>query len=201
MINQNNNATLDFYDVNAKEFAEATQNVDFSKIQDHFLEFLPEHACILDYGCGAGRDSKCFKEKGYLVEAMDGSLEMCKATEAFAKVKVKHMLFQELKENSRYDGIWACSSILHLPYKELVTVFGLMATALKSGGYVYTSFKYGEFEGERNGRYFTDMTEEKLKKLLQELNQFQVVDLQISTDVRPGRGDERWLNVILQKSV
>ncbi|MDO5292894.1 MAG: class I SAM-dependent methyltransferase [bacterium] len=201
MNEQNNNSTLSFYDVNAKAFAEATQTVDFSKIQDHFLEFLPEHALILDYGCGAGRDSKRFQEKGYLVEAMDGSLEMCKTTEAFANVKVKHMLFQELKEVSRYDGIWACSSILHLPYKELIMVFGLMATALKSGGYVYTSFKYGDFEGERNGRYFTDMTEEKLTKLLQEVNQFQVTDLQVSTDVRPGRDDERWLNIILQKKI
>ena len=27
------------------------------------------------------------------------------------------------------------------------------------------SFKYGSFEGMRNGRYFTDMTEEKLNGL------------------------------------
>lgn len=36
-----------------------------------------------------------------------------------------------------------------------------MVRALKNNGIIYTSFKYGTFEGERNGRYFTDMNEEK----------------------------------------
>ena len=60
--------------------------------------------------------------------------------------------------NEKYDGIWACASILHLPKKELKEVFKKMLTALKPGGRIYTSFKYGEYEGERNGRYFTDFT-------------------------------------------
>ena len=42
--------------------------------------------------------------------------------------------------------------------KELKEVFKKMLTALKPGGRIYTSFKYGEYEGERNGRYFTDFT-------------------------------------------
>ena len=41
------------------------------------------------------------------------------------------MLFQELNENARYDGIWACASILHLPLDELVNVLKKMARALK----------------------------------------------------------------------
>ena len=33
-----------------------------------------------------------------------------------------------------------------------------MLTALKTDGWIYTSFKYGEYEGNRNGRHFTDFT-------------------------------------------
>ena len=78
----------------------------------------------------------------------------------------KKLLFNELKEIEKYDGIWACSPILHLPKNELKVVFGKMIKALKREGIIYISFKYGDFEGERNGRYFTDFTEEKFNKFV-----------------------------------
>lgn len=40
-----------------------------------------------------------------------------------------------------------------------------MNQALKENGIIYTSFKYGEFEGERNGRYFTDLQKIHRKNL------------------------------------
>ena len=71
--------------------------------------------------------------------------------------------------------------------------------ALKPAGALYLSFKYGNFEGERNGRYFTDMTEESMAKLLVDFPEFTVEKQWITGDVRAGRGDERWLNMILRK--
>lgn len=56
---------------------------------------------------------------------------------------------------NEYNGIWACSSILHLPKKELRSVLQKMCIALKDNGMIYTS-KYGNFAGDRNGHYFTD---------------------------------------------
>jgi hypothetical protein len=85
------------------------------------------------------------------------------------EIKVKKMLFKELEEIEKYDGIWACSSILHLPKRELKAVFEKMVKALKKDGIIYTSFKYGDFEGERNGRYFTDFTEEKFNEFVQDI--------------------------------
>ena len=75
-----------------------------------------------------------------------------------------------------------------------------MATALKGNGLLYTSFKYGTFEGIWNGRYFIDMTEDSLEKLLQDIDEFKVEETWIKSDVRPGRGEEKWLNLILRKS-
>lgn len=109
------------------------------------------------------------------------------------------MLFQELKVNEKYDGIWACASILHLPKKELKEVFKKMLTALKPGGRIYTSFKYGEYEGERNGRYFTDFTIDTFADFVQEIHNLQIEEHWITGDVRPGRGEEKWLNLIMQK--
>lgn len=109
------------------------------------------------------------------------------------------MLFQELAEQEKYDGIWACSSILHLPKNELKTVFEKMLTALKENGWIYTSFKYGTFSGERNERHFTDFTEKSFLKFAQNIERLDIVEHWLTGDVRPGRGDERWLNLLLQK--
>ena len=93
----------------------------------------------------------------------------------------------------------ACASILHLPKDELGPVFKRMIKALKPGGYIYTSFKYGEFEGFRKGRFFTDFTEESFRGFLEGFPELVPVEEWISADVRPGRGDEKWLNLILKR--
>ena len=62
---------------------------------------------------------------------------------------------------------------------------------------MYCSFKYGSFEGERNGRFFTDLNEEILNDLINNTG-FKVLETSISLDVRVDRND-KWLNVILSK--
>ena len=68
---------------------------------------LPVGSRILDFGCGSGRDTKYFLEKGYRVEATDGSAELCKLASAFTGIEVKEMLFQDLDASGKYKGIWA----------------------------------------------------------------------------------------------
>ena len=191
--------TLNYYNENAEEFIASTINVDFTSVQDKFLNKLASSSSILDFGCGAGRDTKYFLEKGYMVEAIDGSEELCKLASEYTGIEVKRMFFQELHDVEKYDGIWACSSILHLPYEELVEVMKKMKVALKDTGTIYTSFKYGSFEGVRNSRYFIDMTEESLEKLIQDVGGLGVEGMWVTSDVRPGRGEEKWLNLFLRK--
>lgn len=191
--------TLDYYNQNSKQFVHDTQDVKFTEIQDYFLSYLKPGASILDFGCGSGRDTKYFLEKGYSVDAIDGSEELVKIARENTGIEVKQMLFQELNETERYDGIFACASILHVPYTELPDIMRRIHQALKQRGITYISFKYGTFEGERNGRYFTDLNEEKLQGLLKEVPGFTVESIRITGDARPGRSDEKWLNVILRK--
>lgn len=191
--------TLTYYNQNAVQFYTGTVSVDFTAIRQRFLSYLPHHAVILDFGCGSGRDTKAFLDQGYQVEAIDGSEELCKLATQYTGIQVRHLLFQELSTKEKYDGIWACSSILHLPKDELADVMRKMTTALKPNGVIYTSFKYGTFSGERNGRYFTDMTETAFADFISNIEALQVEEQWISSDVRPGRGEERWLNLILRK--
>ena len=191
--------TLKYYNENAQSFASGTVSVKFTEVQDKFLEKLNPDAYILDFGCGAGRDTKYFLSRGYQVDAVDGSEQLCRIASEYTEIKVRQMLFQELDEKEKYDGIWACASILHLPKKQLREVLENMYAALKSEGWIYASFKYGEFEGERNGRYFTDFTTDTFKDFIHDMHGLKIEEHWITGDVRPGRGEEKWLNLLLQK--
>lgn len=191
--------TLKYYNENAQSFASGTVSVKFTEVQDKFLEKLNPDAYILDFGCGAGRDTKYFLSRGYQVDAVDGSEQLCRIASEYTEIKVRQMLFQELDEKEKYDGIWACASILHLPKKQLREVLKNMYAALKSKGWIYISFKYGEFEGERNGRYFTDFTTDTFKDFIHDMHGLKIEEHWITGDVRPGRGEEKWLNLLLQK--
>ena len=205
------NKTLEYYEKNADAFFEGTVSADMTYARDRFLARVPEKAhlpekanlpgkaYLLDLGCGSGRDTKAFLELGYSVDAMDGSEELCRRAGAFTGIEVKCMLFQDLDVKEKYDGIWACASLLHLPRKDLAEVFRKIRDALKQGGILYTGFKYGTFEGMRNGRYFAGFTEETFRAVLDECPGFTELEHWVTADVRPGRGEEKWFNVLLEK--
>lgn len=194
------NHTLSYYQQNAEAFVENTVHADFHEVEDRFLCHLQSGASILDFGCGSGRDTKYFLEHGFHVDAIDGSNELCRYASVKTGISVKCMLFQELKEHEKYDGIWACASILHVSKREMPDIFRKMIRSLKADGIMYISFKYGDFEGERNGRYFSDFTEESFSEFMLQFSEVHIIEKWISSDVRPERGDEKWLNLILRKT-
>lgn len=194
------NKTLEYYNENAKNFIDSTIAVDFEETQRKFTSKLKAGDYILDFGCGSGRDTKYFLGKGFKVDATDGSEALCKKASECTGIEVRQMLFQELDEVAKYDGIWACSSILHLPKPELEAVLRKMLIALKDNGVIYTSFKYNDFEGMRNGRYFTDFTLEAFQKFIKVIRGVSIEEYWITGDVRPGRGEEKWLNLLLRKT-
>ena len=92
-----NNKTINYYNKYTKSFIQTTRSVDFTNIQNKFLSYLPSGASILDFGCGSGRDTKYFIKRNYNVTAIDGSEEICKEASKYTGIKVKQMLFEELK--------------------------------------------------------------------------------------------------------
>lgn len=194
-----NNKTLEYYNLQAKSFADNTLSVDFFQIQSKFSNLLKPDAYILDFGCGSGRDTRYFFSQGYKVDAIDGSSELCRIASEYTGIKVRQMLFEELREQEKYDGIWACASILHVSKIELPDILQKMCNALKMNGIIYTSFKYGDFEGFRSGRYFSDFTEKSFCEMVKNVQELSIEEMWITDDVRDGRKDEKWLNIILHK--
>lgn len=197
--------TISYYDENAATFCEGTRNADMSETRGRFLQYLKPNALILDAGCGSGRDSKAFMESGYRVVAIDGSKEMCRQASKYLGQEVQCRWFEEIDERNVYDGIWACASLLHVPYELLPKVIAKLVDSLVDGGVLYASFKYGEEEREAGGRYFTDLREEGWKKVLEEAEEemkesrLETVECFVTGDVREGRGEEKWLNVVGRK--
>lgn len=190
-------ATIDYYDKNASTYADSTIHTDMGVSRERFLALLKPGARILDFGCGSGRDTNYFLEQGFDVCAADGSEQMCRVASANTGIAVKHMYFLQLDDREMYDGIWACASILHLKRDELPEMLQKIRNALRPDGVFYTSFKYGAFEGERDGRYFTYLTEETLSELMRTVNGFRVTQQWISDDALPKQRHERWLNVLM----
>lgn len=192
--------TLNYYNECAEEYNKMTLNIEFESKQNMFLKYLFPGAHILDLGCGSGRDSKAFLKKGFEVTAVDGSEALCKIASENLGQTVICKKFNELDVFNQYDGVWACASLLHLSTYELKETMSKIEKSLKNNGYFYASFKYGEFEGERDGRFFNDFTETSIKKLLKNLPKLVIQEIEITTDVIAGREDAKWLNIIMKKT-
>lgn len=192
--------TIDYYNTHASQFAESTFNVDMEILYQPFLEHLPSTARILDLGCGSGRDSLAFKKKGYEVDACDYSEELVKKAHELTGINVQHQSFYDLDEDERYDGIWACASLLHCERDRLTEVLQKMLCALKPNGVIYLSFKYGDSDREKDGREFTDLNEVQAEALLRQFNNVTSIKQWITVDQRPDR-EEQWLNLLWKKYV
>lgn len=184
-----------YYDENAVAFIESTRNVDLRDHYDRFLLHLAPGSRILDAGCGAGRDSLAFARRGHAVVAIDSSIEMVRATREFAGVPAEHVSFLEFRPDRQFDGIWACASLLHLSWSRLVANVRHLTTLLRNGGVLYMSFKLGDGEGRREGRFFRDLNEDLLAALVNETPSLELRERWRSSDGRPDR-DGLWLNAI-----
>lgn len=194
---------LDYYDNNAQSFFDDTVNINLDDLYDIFLSYLDKNAHILDAGCGSGRDSKVFIDKGYRVTLFDSSKEIVKLASHYVGQQVKLMGFSQVNETDTYDGIWCSASLLHIPENKLLGSMLLLSNALKKNGIMYISFKYGK--GERyqdnyqDSRHFTDMNENSITKLVSKISDLSIIKTWVTPDKRPDR-KERWFNIILIKN-
>lgn len=192
------NQTSNYYNQHAQAFFENTYQVEMESLYTPFLRYLPEQASILDLGCGSGRDTLAFKNFGYQVEAIDYSEELVAKARQLTELPVQLGSFYELAVQEKYDGIWACASLLHCERDKLSDVLHRILIALKPNGVCYMSFKYGSQDREKDGRSFTDLNEQQAHDLLKQLDQALLLQQWISVDKRPDRAEE-WLNVIWKK--
>jgi 2-polyprenyl-3-methyl-5-hydroxy-6-metoxy-1,4-benzoquinol methylase len=192
--------TLEFYNKNAEEYFNQTIVGDVQENYDRFLKNLPSNAYILDFGCGSGRDSKYFIENGYRVKAIDGSIEMCKLASIYINQEVECMRFDQLNDVDIYEGIWACSSILHVEEEQLPIILTKMIHSLKKDGIIYTAFKKGTGHEIKEGKYYKYLTKEELENTLSNLEvKAQIIDYFETLPSTKRVSNAIWANFIIRK--
>jgi len=191
--------TIAYYNNNAQSFYDRTIGTDMSHAYRKFLELLTKNAHILDAGCGAGRDAKYFSALGYNITAFDGSKEMVKFATKELEKPVLHKRFQDLDFKEVFDGVWACASLLHVPYEETRDVYTRIYNALKPGGIFYASYKHGNAYMLADDREFYNMDEMTVLPYFKDL--FNVIEIWQTTArncVAPSPSNS-WLNFIVKK--
>lgn len=191
--------SVGYYEMYAEDFVASTVNVDVSELYAEFEIYLIPGCRIMDLGCGSGRDSRYFADKGYAVVAVDPSPVMCKKTKELAGVTTYTLKAEELSFEEEYDAVWACASLLHVSKENQESVLQKICRALRQGGILYCSWKYGNQERLENGRSFTDLDEKELNQILSELPDLKLIKSWVTTDVRSNRQEQKWFNVLLRK--
>ncbi len=139
-------ATIAYYQANAPRYTLGFEQAP-SRYLDSFLDRLAPGARILELGCGGGRDSARIIERGFDLDATDGTPAMVrKANERF-DVGARVMLFDELDAVGEYDAVWAHACLLHLSRADLPGVLAAIHRALRPGGWHFANYKLGDGEG------------------------------------------------------
>ena len=123
-----------------------------SRHLDAYLDRLTPGARILELGCGGGRDALHMAERGFAVDATDGTPAMVRKARERTGLDVREMRFDQLDCADAYDAVWAHACLLHVPRAELPHILRRIATALRPGGWHYASFKLAGPENPVEGR-------------------------------------------------
>lgn len=206
MTNQVSKSTLHYYDKNAVEFANQTVSIDMHDLYELFINQLPQRdmQCILDVGCGSGRDADYFAEQGYDVTAIDASTELIQWAQQYHtsnRISWVHLDFISVENQAwenKFTGVWACASLLHVPFFELPCIIESLLRTLTDEGVMYLSFKHGEGERVDNARFFCDIDEARWTTIVAKIPQVIEYDILLSADKR-SEYKNIWFNVMIKR--
>jgi 2-polyprenyl-3-methyl-5-hydroxy-6-metoxy-1,4-benzoquinol methylase len=187
-----------YYEVNAEEYIRSTKDLDMTALYDQFLPHVPAGGLILDAGCGSGRDAKLFAELGYRVEAIDVSHKMVEAASQHPGVTASVQRIEDVRAIYKYDGIWACASLVHMHHVEIGYVLQNLIKGLKPHGALFVSFKRGVGRVFESGRAYTLFEEATLRELLGEVAGAKLESLRLSDDLR-GAEFRGWVNAAVRR--
>lgn len=196
-------STKDFYNTNATEYYKKTIRAENMSNIELFLSNIESKGLILDLGCGSGRDSLIFKEKGFMVYPIDYSDGLASISEKENGLKVYLRDFTKMKNfgDGIWNGIWANASLLHIPKEELIKILPKLYEGLVPGGYLYfslkPSYRFGYEESMVQERFFAKYSEEGIRRILSELN-ISIDKIWVTKSTIENGQD--WLNILVKKS-
>ena len=194
------NETLRFYQHEAEAYCQRTEAISSPALQG-FLERLNPGASILELGCGSGRDTVEMLRLGYDVTPTDGSPEMARQAEDILHRRVLVLEFSEIKDETRFDGVWAHACLLHVPLDYLGEVLSRIYRVLNSHGILFANFKEGAAEGrDRFGRYYNYPSLAALRDIFQQAAPRFALEIERSSGQGYDGAAVQWLNCTATKN-
>lgn len=188
-----------FYSEKAESYANREGNRSFEQL-DSFLTRLVPGCSILELGCGGGDDSAHMLAQGFDVTPTDGSPELAYQAQKRLGVPAEVLKFDQIKDRSKFDAVWANACLLHVPRADLRAILLRIERALKSGGGFYASYKAGKQEGRDTfGRYYNYPSPEWLRQAYGPIWS----SVEITSLMGTGYDNEptEWLHVIATKAL
>lgn len=135
-----------FYNITAESTADEWYSNDVLMPNIHeFISLLPSNPRVLDLGCGPGYESMRLSLTGAEVFGIDYSEECIRvARERCAHCKFEVYDFRYLDNKlGKFDGVFACASLIHVKEEELSIVFEQITKVLKPNGYLMVMLRDG----------------------------------------------------------
>jgi SAM-dependent methyltransferase len=181
---------MDKYTKGYLSYIEETKDIDMSEQYELFMKYVPKGSLILDAGFGSGRDIAFFKQH-YEVIGIDISKEFVDYVKTNIHQNVHQMDILNLEFEDEFDAIWACASLVHLNYKELLVSFERFYATLKTKGYLYVSFKTDSINLIINNKNYS------IEKFLEDLRGlFGLIEVQKSFSIYK---HQHWKSFVLVK--
>lgn len=137
-----------FYNLTAEKTAdEWYENFILMPSVEEFVALLPRNPRVLDLGCGGGYESMRLIKAGAQVVGVDFSEESIRiAKDRCPKAQFKLMDIRQLdgKKLGKFDGVFACASLIHISPEELPGVFAQVRGILNANGFVIAIVRKGE---------------------------------------------------------
>lgn len=138
---------LDSYAKIVDEYAKKWEDYILPQLEEFGRAMSTKGKCILDAGCGIGRDCCFLSEKGFNIIGVDFSEPMLKR--GAEKAKRRNLSIQFVEADLKllpfvedlFDGIWCCAVLLHIPPEHQNGIISEFRRVLKPRGLLFISNK------------------------------------------------------------
>lgn len=192
--------TIDAYNQFARVYNDETEDFWNRFPRELINEFADRvSGAVLNVGSGPGRDGVLLRDRGLDVTCFDASEAMIAMTELQGFRSILGNFESMPFADGEFDGVWAYTSLLHVPKAEIDISMKEISRILRSGGVFAIGMREGDFDGYRSSseinelRWFSFYTKSEIEEILKR-NGFEVAHF---AEYKPGT--KNYLNFIATK--
>lgn len=166
--------TIHAYNQQALKYDEETTDFWERFPRSFFDEFIKlSNNKVLDVGSGPGRDGAILKDAGLDVTCLDASESMVEICKSRGLTSVCADFNTIPFSDQLFDGVWAYTSLLHVPKSEVAQVMQEINRVIKKDGILGLGLIEGDTEGYKESekvtfpRWFSYYAKDEVEQLLE----------------------------------